>query len=84
MAVVKRQIRRRGELTVDIDQSDIITVEGKVIGQMKGFSFARDTSSDKDGQKPLSKAAESALAIEVTRRAKIFANVGFKSVELNF
>ncbi len=69
---------------MDIDQSDTITVEGKLIGQMKGFSFVPDTSSDKDEQKPLSAAAEAALAIEITRRAKIFANVGFKSVELNF
>lgn len=84
MAVVRRQIRQRGELTVDIDQSDTITVEGEPIGQVKGFSFVRETSPDKDGQKPLSAAAETALAIEVTRRAKIFANVGFKSVELNF
>lgn len=84
MAVVRRQIRRKSELTVDIDQSDTVIVEGKIIGQMKGFSFAHETSPDKDGQKPLSAAAETALAIEVTRRTKIFANVGFKSVELHF
>ena len=69
---------------MDIDQSDTITVEGELIGQIKGFSFTRDTSSDKDEQKPLSDAAETALVIEITRRAKIFANVGFKSLELNF
>ena len=73
----------------NIDQSsavtsDAITVDGELIGHMKGFSFVASTSAYKDGQIALSTAAESALAIEITRRAKIFANVGFKSLELNF
>ncbi len=84
IAVLMRQMRRKGELTVNIDKSDIVTVEGELIGHIKGFSFIADMSADKDEQKTLNAAAEASLSIEITRRAKIFANVGFKSLELNF
>jgi len=84
-AVLMRSLRQRDALSVSIDsETNQVSVEGHEVGELNGFSFKVDASGGRDDQKTLQAAAEQALQIELTRRAKIFANVGFKTLEFNF
>jgi len=84
-AVLMRSLRQRDALRVSIDsETNTVSVEGHEIGELNGFSFRVDQSGGRDDQKTLQAAAEQALQIELTRRAKIFANVGHKTLEFNF
>lgn len=84
-AVLMRSLRQRDALSVSIDsETNQVSVEGHEIGELNGFSFKADASGGRDDQKTLQAAAEQALQIELTRRAKIFANVGFKTLEFSF
>jgi ATP-dependent RNA helicase SUPV3L1/SUV3 len=84
-AVLMRSLRQKDALRVSIDsETNTVSVEGHDVGELNGFSFKVDASGGRDDQKTLQAAAEQALQIELTRRAKIFANVGFKTLEFNF
>ncbi|MFC3051447.1 helicase-related protein [Kordiimonas pumila] len=84
-AVLMRSLRQRDALSVSIDSdTNQVSVEGHEIGELNGFSFRVDASGAPDEQKTLQAAAESALQIELTRRAKLFANVGYKTLEFSF
>jgi len=83
-AVLLRSLRKKGDLSVTVDrQTGRVTVEGQEIGTLKGFSFFADENASAGEQKMLNAAAEAALRTEVTRQAKLFANVGFKVLELD-
>jgi len=84
-AVLMRSLRQRDTLSVSIDsETNQVSVEGHEIGELNGFSFRVDASSAPGEQKTLQAAAESALQIELSRRAKLFANVGCKTLEFDF
>jgi len=84
-AVLMRSLRQRDALRVSINsETNTVSVEGHEIGELNGFSFKVDPASAGDEQKMLKAAAEQGLQIELTRRAKIFANVGFKTLEFDF
>jgi len=84
-AVLMRSLRQRDALSVSIDnETNKVSVEGHEIGDLNGFSFRVDADSSGDEQKLLKAAAETGLQIELTRRAKIFANVGYKKLEFDF
>ena len=84
-AVLMRSLRQKDALRVSIDsETNTVSVEGHEIGDLNGFSFKVDPASAGDEQKVLKAAAEQGLKIELTRRAKIFANVGFKTLEFDF
>ncbi len=83
-SVLMRELRQRGALSVDINEENTVTVEGHDIGKLAGFSFTVDAGAARDDQKTLQAAAESALRSEVVRRAKLFDNVGYRTLELNF
>jgi len=84
-AVLMRSLRQRDTLSVSIDsETNQVSVEGHEIGELNGFSFRVDASSVPGEQKTLQAAAESALQIELSRRAKLFANVGYKTLEFDF
>ncbi len=83
-AVLLRSLNKKGDLSVQVDrQSGRVTVEGQEIGTLKAFSFEADISATAGEQKMLNAAAEAALRAEVTRQAKLFANVGFKTLTLD-
>ncbi|MCJ9428150.1 helicase-related protein [Kordiimonas marina] len=84
-AVLMRSLRQRGQLSVSIDaETNQVSVEGHEIGELQGFSFRVDPEAGGDERKTLQSAAESALQVELTRRAKLFANVGFKTLAFDF
>ncbi|MCK0070036.1 helicase-related protein [Kordiimonas laminariae] len=84
-AVLMRSLRQRGELSVSIDNdTNKVSVEGHEIGELNGFSFRVEPGAARDDQKTLKAAAEQALQAELTRRAKLFANIGVKTLEFNF
>jgi ATP-dependent RNA helicase SUPV3L1/SUV3 len=84
-AVLMRSLRQKGELSVSIDENtNQVSVEGHEIGELNGFSFRVEAEAARDDQKTLKAAAETALRAELTRRAKLFANVGFKTLEFDF
>lgn len=84
-AVLMRSLRQRGQLSVSIDNdTQKVSVEGHEIGELHGFSFRADAGAARDDQKTLKAAAETALQAELTRKAKLFANVGYKTLELDF
>jgi len=84
-AVLMRSLRQRGELSVSIDETtNQVSVEGHEIGELLGFSFKVEAGAARDDQKTLKAAAETALRAELTRRAKLFANVGFKTLTFDF
>jgi ATP-dependent RNA helicase SUPV3L1/SUV3 len=84
-AVLMRSLRQKGELSVSIDENtNQVSVEGHEIGELNGFSFRVEAGAARDDQKTLKAAAETALRAELTRRAKLFANVGFKTLEFDF
>ncbi len=84
-AVLMRSLRQRDALRVSIDsETNTVSVEGHEIGELNGFSFKVDPASAGDEAKTLQAAANQGLQIELTRRAKIFANVGAKTLEFDF
>ncbi len=84
-AVLMRSLRQRDALSVSIDsETNQVSVEGHEIGELNGFSFRVDPAAVGDEKKTLTAAAESALQVELTRRAKLFANVGFKTLSFDF
>lgn len=84
-AVLMRSLRQRGELSVSIDDdTNKVSVEGHEIGELQGFSFRVEPGAARDDQKTLKAAAESGLQAELTRKAKLFANVGYKTLTLDF
>ncbi len=84
-AVLMRSLRQRGELSVSIDSdTNTVSVEGHEIGELHGFSFRVEPGAARDDQKTLKAAAESGLQAELTRKAKLFANVGYKTLTLDF
>ncbi|WP_417449454.1 helicase-related protein [Kordiimonas sp.] len=84
-AVLMRSLRHRGELSVSIDEeTNQVSVEGHEIGELNGFSFRVEPGAARDDQKTLKAAAEAALQVELTRRAKLFANVGYKTLGFDF
>ena len=84
-AVLMRSLRQKDALRVSIDsETNTVSVEGHEIGDLNGFSFKVEQGAAGDEQKMLKAAAEQGLQIELTRRAKIFANVGFKTLEFDF
>lgn len=84
-AVLMRSLRQRDALSVSIDsETNQVSVEGHEIGELLGFSFRVEAGAARDDQKTLKAAAETALQVELTRRAKLFANVGYKTLEFNF
>lgn len=84
-AVLMRSLRQRGKLSVSIDEeTNQVSVEGHEIGELQGFSFKVEPGAVADDQKTLKAAAENALQAELTRKAKLFANVGFKTLTFDF
>ncbi|NVJ98979.1 MAG: disulfide oxidoreductase, partial [Alphaproteobacteria bacterium] len=84
-AVLMRSLRHRDTLSVSIDnETNQVSVEGHEIGELNGFSFRVEAAAAPDEQKTLKAAAETALQAELTRRAKLFANVGFKTLSFDF
>ena len=83
-SVLMRELRKKGELTVEIDDTNQVTVEGKPMGRLDGFSFRADPDADRSEQRSLEAAADQALKAEIARRVKIFANVGYKTLALDF
>ncbi len=84
-AVLMRSLRQRGELSVSIDkETQQVSVEGHEIGEVQGFSFKVEAGAARDDQKVLKAAAETALQVELTRKAKLFANVGYKTLTFDF
>ena len=84
-AVLMRSLRQRDALSVSIDQeTNTVSVEGHEIGELQGFSFKVEAGAARDDQKTLKAAAESSLKAEILRRAKLFCNVGAKTLEIDF
>lgn len=84
-AVLMRSLRQRGELSVSIDnETNQVSVEGHDIGELHGFSFKAEPGTAGSDQRTLEAAAQAALGAEMTRRAKLFANVGYKTLSLDF
>lgn len=84
-AVLMRSLRHRDTLSVSIDnETNQVSVEGHEIGELNGFSFRVEAAAAPEEQKTLKAAAETALQAELTRRAKLFANVGFKTLAFDF
>ncbi|WP_262693531.1 helicase-related protein [Kordiimonas aquimaris] len=84
-AVLMRSLRQRGALSVSIDNdTNQVSVEGHEIGELNGFSFRVEPGAARDDAKMLKAAAETALQSELTRKAKLFANVGWKAVTFDF
>lgn len=82
-SVLMRELRQRGELSVSIDETNEIIVEGHAIGVLDGFTFRADPSAVGEEFKTLEQAADVALKAEITRRAKIFCNIGYKTLSLD-
>lgn len=83
-SVLMRELRQRGELSVTIEETNEIVVEGHAIGRLDGFSFRADPSAAGDEHKMLESAADRTLKAEIARRAKIFTNIGWKTLKLDF
>jgi len=83
-SVLKRQLRQRGDLSVSIDEGNEVHVEGHYLGRIEGFSFHPDASASGAEYKTLSAAADKALKAETARRAKVFANIGYQTLTLDF
>lgn len=84
-AVLMRALKKRDDLSVSIDdESGKVAVEGHEIGDIQGFSFKVEAGAARDDQKTLKAAAETALQGEILRRAKLFANIGVKTLEIDF
>jgi len=83
-SVLMRQLRQRGDLSVSIDEGNEVHVEGHYLGRIEGFSFHPDRSASGSEFKTLSTAADKALKAETARRAKVFANIGYQTLELDF
>ncbi|GAB4122565.1 MAG: helicase-related protein [Rhodothalassiaceae bacterium] len=82
-SVLMRRLRQKGELSVSMDESDAILVEGRPIGTLKGFSFRSDASTGGEEHRQLAAAAEGALRVEIQRRVRIFLNIGWKMMKLD-
>ena len=84
-AVLMRSLRQREKLSVSIDtETNQVSVEGHDIGELQGFSFRVEAGAVQDDQKTLKAAAENALKAEITRRSKLFCNIGHKNLEFDF
>ncbi len=84
-AVLMRSLRQKGELKVDINtENNKVTVEGQEIGELNGFTFTVEAGAAGEDHKLLNAAAETALKVEITRRVKIFGNVGAKTLTFDF
>ncbi|WP_374763051.1 helicase-related protein [Yunchengibacter salinarum] len=84
-AVLMRSLRQRGELAVSIDdETGKVSVEGLDMGTLHGFSLKGDALSVRDDARTLKGAAEKGLRAELTRRAKLFANIGIHKSTLDF
>jgi len=83
-SVLMRQLRQRGELSVSIEDSNDIIVEGHAIGRLDGFTFTPDPAASGEDHKLLELAADRVLKSELSRRAKIFLNIGHQTLALDF
>ncbi|WP_207186470.1 helicase-related protein [Rhodothalassium salexigens] len=82
-SVLMREMRQKGELSVSIDDHNDVVVEGHKIGRLEGFTFHPDPSAAGADFKTLQSAAEKTVKAELTRRAKLFTNIGYKTVTLD-
>ena len=82
-SLLLRELRQRGDLSVSIEEGNEIVVEGHAIGHIEGFAFHPDVAAMGTEHRKLTAAAEAALAREVARRAKIFANIGHQTLTLD-
>jgi ATP-dependent RNA helicase SUPV3L1/SUV3 len=67
-----KELRKKGNLKVSIENQDSVFVEGHLMGQMEGFSFNATKGTARDDHKSLKAAADKALREEVSKRAKAF------------
>lgn len=84
-AVLLKSLRQKGELKVNIDtETGKVSVDKLEIGELKGFTFVAEGGPARDDHQQLMNEAKKALAGEITRRVKLFGNVGIKTLEFNF
>ncbi|WND03681.1 helicase-related protein [Temperatibacter marinus] len=84
-AVLLKSLRQKGILKVDINnETNKVSVDGLEIGELKGFTFVTEGGPARDDHAKLMEEAKKALASEMTRRVKLFGNVGVKTLEFNF
>lgn len=83
-AVLMRALKKRDDLSVSIDEeSQKVAVEGHDIGELAGFTFKVEAGAARDDHKMLKAAADAALQGEILRRAKLYANIGVKTQEID-
>ncbi len=82
-SLLLRELRQKGDLSVSIEEGNEIVVEGHAIGHIEGFAFRPDVAAMGTEHRKFTAAAEAALAREVARRAKIFANIGHQTLTLD-
>lgn len=84
-AVLLKSLRQKGELKVDINfETNKVSVDGLEIGDLKGFTFVTEGGPARDDHAKLMSEAKQALAGEISRRVKLFANVGVKTLAFDF
>ncbi|MGF7158423.1 ATP-dependent RNA helicase SUPV3L1/SUV3 [Rhodoligotrophos appendicifer] len=69
-SVLMKRLREKDRLASSVDTGGEILVEGVFVGQIKGFHFIPDTSSDASEGRTLRAASMQAVAAEIADRAK--------------
>jgi ATP-dependent RNA helicase SUPV3L1/SUV3 len=72
-SVLMRRLAQKEELMSTVEEDGAIRVEGEYIGRIKGFLFLPDGATDGAEARALKTAALSAVAAEVTARARAVA-----------
>lgn len=82
-SVLMKQLRKKGDLLVSIEQDNGVYVEDQYLGKIEGFSFFADSEAARDDHKSLKAAAERALRKEVSVRVEAFKSVDDKEITLD-
>ncbi len=82
-SLLMRELRKKGDLLVSIEQENGVYVEDQYLGQIEGFSFFPDKGAARDDHKSLKAAAERALRKEVSSRVEAFQTVEDKDILLD-
>ncbi|MDP1738938.1 MAG: helicase-related protein [Caulobacter sp.] len=67
-SVLMRQLGERGEMLAGVAEDGTVTVEGHVVGRLRGLTFEAPKAASSLEEKALRGAAQRAVAPEVTRR----------------
>jgi len=74
-SVLMKRMREKETLMSTVASDGAVTVEGQFVGELKGFHFIADTSSEAAQNRALKAASNNAAATEIAARARAFSQL---------